>query len=73
MHPAWSVDLDRTLADFSFMPVSAKHILHKSSDIACHAGSRLKLRRQFSQSLFNLLHAGPFALMQVKRNRINAG
>jgi hypothetical protein len=34
--PAWSLDLDRTLADFSFMTVFAKYIFHKSSDIACH-------------------------------------
>src|SRR5688500_7431726 len=29
-------NLDRTLADFSFMPVLTKHIFHESSDIACH-------------------------------------
>jgi hypothetical protein len=37
MPSTWSLDLDRTLADFSFMPVFAKYIFHKSSDIACHA------------------------------------
>jgi hypothetical protein len=36
MHPAWSVDLDRTLADFSFMPVFTEYIFHKPGDIACH-------------------------------------
>ena len=30
------LDLDRALADFSFMPVVAEHILHKSSDVMCH-------------------------------------
>jgi hypothetical protein len=33
---AGRIDLDRALADFSFMPVLAEHILHKSSDVACH-------------------------------------
>src|SRR6478736_6424864 len=35
--PISSLDVDRTLADFSFVPVFAKHIFHKPSDIACHA------------------------------------
>src|SRR5215212_4598104 len=33
-----SFDLDRTLADFSFMPVFAKHIFQESSYIARHGG-----------------------------------
>src|ERR1700694_4919437 len=33
---AGRIDLDRALADFSFMPVLAEHVLHESSDIACH-------------------------------------
>jgi hypothetical protein len=37
MHSAWRLDLDRTLADFSFMPFFTEHILHESSNIACHA------------------------------------
>ena len=38
MSRAFGFDLDRTLADLGFMPVLAEHILHKSSDIAGHAG-----------------------------------
>src|SRR6476660_6457415 len=35
--PISSLDVDRTLADFSFVPVFAKYIFHKPSDIARHA------------------------------------
>jgi hypothetical protein len=36
---ARSFNFNRTLADFSFMPVFTKYILHKPSDIACHVKS----------------------------------
>jgi hypothetical protein len=33
---AGCLDLDRSLTDFSFVPVVAEHILHKPSDVTCH-------------------------------------
>jgi hypothetical protein len=64
--PACSLDLDRALADFRFMPVFTEHILHESSDVACH----VKLPPETDDLDFSLLHARLPVLTQIKRRGV---
>jgi hypothetical protein len=56
MHPAWGIDVDRTLADFSFMPVFTEHIFHEPSDIACHASLLTQITTAIQPTLILLYY-----------------